>query len=373
MRAALYLVAAGAAAILDPGGARNVFATASSVLLECLPYLAATALLWGILGTRLRHAMAFAGCGCTRGPSARSIPGAVAVALLFGPLAALIRVTVASIVAHFLRRSNAHDHGFSALSELAALAPAAGAASLLAAMLPNIVLHTHSRLAAIGIGMLLGTFATPCALGNAAVAASLRAQMPVAAAAYLCIAGIIDMNVWFRRATTFVRHDAFAYVVLAGACALAARSSGLVHPRIAIALVPSAAFFLACAWRYRSEHDARLRALPLALVGALVIGAPAPVYTATETTLSEIFPGERIDFTGVVVPSRTGTALVRYAITCCRADARPVAIRLSRALPVPARSWVHARGVIARRGDELVLDARSAQLAAPPADPYVYR
>jgi hypothetical protein len=373
MRALLLLAASVAAATLDPIAAHNALASGASVLLELLPYLAATAMLRGALGGRLRGAMAFAGCGCARGPSARSIPAAVALALVFGPVAAVARVAAACAVARFLRRDHAHDHGFSPLCELTALAPSALGAAAIVTIVPRLALQIHTPFAAAGAGLLLGAFASPCALGNVAVAASLRIHMPPAAAAYLCVAGIADANVWFWRAARAVRHDGFAYVLLAVACALAARSSGLLHPHVALALAPTAAFFLMCAWNYRKEHDARLRWLPAALIAALVMGAPAPVYTATETTLTDVFPGERLDFTGVVVPSRTGTSLVRYAITCCRADAQPVAIRLSRQLSAPPDAWVHARGVIERRHNALVLDPTSVQLVPPPADPFVYR
>jgi hypothetical protein len=378
MRSALFLMAAGAAAILEPAAARALLAGGASVLLECLPYLAAAGLLRAVLGSRLPGALAFAGCGCARGPSARSIPAAVAAALLFGPLVALGRVACACAVARIFESDPAAHHGdtrgFSSVaSEVQALAPTAFIAAGISALLPQLTVHLRSPLGAAGIGVLLGLFATPCALGNVAIAAALRTQLPLASAAYLCIAGIADAGVWLRRNTACARHDAFAYLLLAIASALGSRSSGLVHPHVAIALAPAAVLFIFAAWKYRREHHAQLRWTPALLLCALVTGAPAPVYTATETTLSGAFPGERLDFTGVTVPSQDGIALVRYAITCCRADAQPVAIALASTHALAPHRWARARGVVVRRGDELVLDATAVDLISPPSDPFVYR
>jgi uncharacterized membrane protein YcgQ (UPF0703/DUF1980 family) len=98
-----------------------------------------------------------------------------------------------------------------------------------------------------------------------------------------------------------------------------------------------------------------------------------PEYHATETTLSDAFAGERVDFTGVLTRTGDAATLVRYAITCCRADAAPVVIRLLDAPPAAAHGWMHARGVLVAREDDLRLRADALTPIAPPADPFVYR
>lgn len=113
-----------------------------------------------------------------------------------------------------------------------------------------------------------------------------------------------------------------------------------------------------------------VRAIALALVAVAVIGSPAPQDTANEATLAQLYPGERIDFTGVyeVAPS---PRLVRFAITCCRADARPVSLPLARALSL--RGWVRLRGVVVRIHGELAVETDDARGIAPPSDPFIYR
>lgn len=108
------------------------------------------------------------------------------------------------------------------------------------------------------------------------------------------------------------------------------------------------------------------------LFGALA-GAPAPVYHATETTLADLFAGERLTFTGTLTRDGSASALVRYAITCCRADAAPVVVRLARVLPDPPDTWLVVDGVIVERGRRLQLDPLHVERIAPPADPFVYR
>jgi uncharacterized membrane protein YcgQ (UPF0703/DUF1980 family) len=108
------------------------------------------------------------------------------------------------------------------------------------------------------------------------------------------------------------------------------------------------------------------------LAGAL-IGAPPPVYHATETTLAEIFAGERLSFTGVLTCADGTCALVRYAITCCRADAAPVAVRLSAAPRYATGTWLRANGRIDEARGELRLVAQSVERIPPPLDPFIYR
>ncbi|MHB8146357.1 MAG: TIGR03943 family putative permease subunit, partial [Vulcanimicrobiaceae bacterium] len=120
-------------------------------------------------------------------------------------------------------------------------------------------------------------------------------------------------------------------------------------------------------------HFPRARIVPAIVLAAGVFAAPAPQYRATETTMAQLFPGERLAFTGTLVRHGDTDALVRYAITCCRADAQPVAVRLSQPLRYAAGSWIRAEGYIARHGDQLVFKPNSSQQIATPNDPFVYR
>ncbi|MGB8519230.1 MAG: hypothetical protein WCD38_03625, partial [Candidatus Tumulicola sp.] len=110
----------------------------------------------------------------------------------------------------------------------------------------------------------------------------------------------------------------------------------------------------------------------LMLAGALV-AVPPPAYIATETTLAGAFPGERVTFTGTLVRQSHAAALVRYAITCCRADAAPVVVRLSKTPAFGAGTWLRADGNVAIVAGEPQLVARRIDRIAPPADPFTYR
>lgn len=108
------------------------------------------------------------------------------------------------------------------------------------------------------------------------------------------------------------------------------------------------------------------------LLGSLV-GAPPPEYHATETTLTNLFAGEHVTFTGALSRDANASAIVRYAITCCRADAAPVVLRLDRSVPYPAGTWLRVDGTIESAGDNLCLVPQRVARIAAPADPFIYR
>src|SRR5262249_28753859 len=114
MRAVLYAFAVLAlAAAVSPGVVRDLLATAASTLFESIPYLVGGAALSRIAHMRRLDLTAYLGCGCGRGPGARSLPAAAAAWLLFGPVVALARVSAAVLVAQLLRRrlgNDAHAH-----------------------------------------------------------------------------------------------------------------------------------------------------------------------------------------------------------------------------------------------------------------------
>jgi hypothetical protein len=215
----------------------------------------------------------------------------------------------------------------------------------------------------------------PCALGGVGFAATLRSVMPAAAAGFLCIAGIVDVRAWMRRGASTQTHDALAYAIFAIACAVVAAHSGggLLHPKLAVALWPCAIAGAYAAFRFRGEHCARLRIAPAIMLAGAFLAAPLPAYHATETSLADAFAGERVDFTGVLTRTGGAATLVRYAITCCRADAAPIVIRLLASPPQAVHGWMHARGVLVARGSELRLQTSSLMPIDAPADPFVYR
>ncbi len=105
----------------------------------------------------------------------------------------------------------------------------------------------------------------------------------------------------------------------------------------------------------------------------IVFGAPAPPYHATATSLADAFAGEPIDFIGVLVRNAGVTAITRYAITCCRADATPVTIRLDRDVRFESGAWIEAHGTLVASDDALRLHATRVDAVRPPADPFLYR
>ena len=363
MRPATLVVLALAMAVLAPQTCMTLFAGAASVLLECVPYL--------LIATIAARLAPFLGCGCGAGPSARSLPAALATAALFGIPVALARLIAALLVARAQSR-HVHDERIDPLAEVQRLAPAALLAAAIAAFAPVLPLQATPPLLAFVAGAALGIVASPCALGGVALAAALRTSAPLAAAGLLCTAGIADIYAWRHAQRAQRARDSWAYAMLAIACALvAARGGGaFVHPRMTIPLALCALYCAYLAWLSRDASTRCVRWVAAAILAAVVIGAPAPVYRATETTLADAFAGERVDFTGVAVAQHT---LVRYAITCCRADAAPVALVLDRSVTPFDGRWMRASGIIEDDDGALRLRVERIRPVAPPLDPFVYR
>lgn len=374
MRVALYAAASLAVALLvSPDSLRGALASSASALFEATPFLLGSSVLARLL--RRPGAAAYLGCGCGGGPSARSLPAAVATALVFGPAAAAARLGAAIVVARILRRrvhSPCPEEPPELLSELAALLPSAllaGAATQFGGLLDPARLSP-----ALGMltGALLGFAAAPCALGGVAVAAALHARSPLASAAFLCVAGIVDLRALGPHRDPVRRRDALAYALLSAALAAVALRGGesLVHPHLVPAIGAAAAVALFGAVASRHELAPFRRVAPLVMIAGAFSGAPAPAYHATETTLDGLFPGERLTFTGTLVREAAHAALVRYAITCCRADAAPVVVRLAEVPPYGTGTWLRVDG---RVDGELHLDASDIRRVPSPADPFVYR
>ncbi len=357
---------------LLPAAAENLLTCAAAALLESVPFVLAGEALASL--PRARTLAAFVGCGCGGGPSARSLPAAVTVAMTFGPTAAVLRFGVAVIIAR-LRKLPAHCSRTQSepLTQLRALLPAAlcgGVFACVRALLPG--LHA-SPLVAFGIGALSGFVAAPCALGVTAIAGSLRALAAPAAFGFLSIAGICDLRAFAAIDHDRPSHDACSYLLCATACAIVAVRGGaaLVNPHFTVPLAISAALLCALAWRHRKARARRPRIAALIMLAGSLSSVNPPAYHATETTLSQAFAGERLDFTGELTQSGGRMSLVRYAITCCRADASPIVVRLRR--PLAQRGWIRAHGILVQTQDGLQLLPSRIETIAPPSDPFVYR
>ncbi len=357
---------------IAPQAVMAIGASTVSVLLESLPYLAVATALSPFVGRYAHALVAYAGCGCGAGPSARSIPAAVAAGTVFGAPIAVARVLVASLAARIVPvREHMHSN---LLGELVHLVPAALLAAEMMQIVPMLPLHGLHPAALWLAGALLGLVASPCALGGVALAASLRASAPLAALGILCTAGVIPTRLRFH--SDKEPHDSLAYLLVAIACGLiAARHGGtFVHPRMTLPLVLCAVYCAVMAVRFRAAAARSTPRLAAAVaLAVVVIGAPQPIYHASETTLADAFAGERVDFTGVAVTDRARSALVRYAITCCRADAAPVSLVVDRDLSHLSGHWMQARGTIENDDGALRLHVAELTPIAPPLDPFAYR
>jgi hypothetical protein len=349
--------------------------TSAATLIESVPFILAGAALLSLPFRWNARLVPYLGCGCGSGPSARSIPAAAATWLVFGPIVAALRVFAAIVVERATRKNRGCVHASNALAQLGLIAPVAvlGAAVSLFA---NAVFSAHITPAltfASGAAMAFGL--APCGLGAVGFAAAMRGAMPAAAAGFLCVAGIVDLRTWLRAKHAAIDHDALAYAIAGIACAIVAcrGGGGLVHPKLAIALWPCAIACIVLAYRHRFEASAKARIAPIIMLVGGVLAAPPPEYHATETTLADSFAGERIDFTGMLTRTGSAATLVRYAITCCRADAAPVVIRLERNPRTTLHGWIRARGTLVPVGNELQLQTDTLRQIPAPADPFVYR
>jgi hypothetical protein len=377
IRAAAFACAAIPAPLLH-----QALAAAAGTLFEAAPFVLALAVVRGPL---VRRAAALFGCGCgaAAGPAALSLPAAALCWFAFGPAVALARLAAAAVLHASLgpRARNAAAEP-DPLQQLGAIAvPAFGLALATAfvqashpgpefARLPGVVVALLEGAA----GLLAGSVA-PCCTAAIALAAMLRSTAPFTAAGMLLTAGLVPH--WGRvAAQTVPRHDArFGLALVALACAtLAVRGgSGFIHPRLVPLLwltIPAALV----AARTRPVSTAKLGALaPAAMLAALVLGSPPPVAPLGTGTLDGLYAGEAIDFTGVAVALNGRTALVRYAITCCRADATAVVLPTNLQLRLPPGTWLTLRGTIAREDAGYFAHAMTWRRVPAPADPYLYR
>jgi len=392
-------------------------AACAGTLFEAAPFLLAAELLPSPAGRCISE---LAGCGCGREiPGALSLPATALCWLAFGPAVALARFAAALLVLAMQRRAlpprqgraaPAATHGRAApappaeadtLGELAGLAtvsaPAALAAQALAAhaqVLSALPLATPALFAA---GLVIGALG-PCATAGIAVAAALAGPAPPAAAGILAVAGLRVGRAGLREPLagprvkpaglrlahvgnvagepTGDRGDArFASLLLAAALGALGwlGPSGLVNPRL-VPLDAAAAILALCGRRRTSRLGPGAAGVPALMLVALVAGSPVPGYLVDATDLASAAPGERLAFVGTAHAVGATTILQRFAITCCRVDASPIAVRLDRRLPVPAGDWVRANGTLVRAVDgTLELRPSDWRRIAAPADPFTYR
>jgi hypothetical protein len=222
------------------------------------------------------------------------------------------------------------------------------------------------------MGALAGAVCAPCGIATAALAASLHARAPLAAAGLLCTAGIIDTRSFARR-NQACAPDVLAFGILAAAALTIGlhRGTGFVNPTLGLAVFPCGLLAIVATVYFRRASNGAARIAPAIMLAGAVAGSPAPQYRATETTMAGLFAGEHLTFTGTISHR---DVIERYAITCCRADAVPVAVRCTHALPFTNSAWVQADGtVVERNGGEFALDVSSVRRVAAPPDPFVYR
>ena len=388
-------------AVAFPPALRSAaIAAATGTLLEALPFVLASALL---PRGRLLRAFDFLGCGCgTTSPGACSLPAIGLCWLAFGPFVALARAFAGVVLAtgpigRFIGSpSSAQGCAIQAprpdpLASLARLAPQALAGALLAEGLRSA--HTFAwpeplaTMAAIGGGLLLGIL-MPCATGAVAIAASLRSIAPAATVALLVTAGIVRFPPGGPGPTTLDSPDSrggrgaerLGFALLAGASAMIAcrGPSGFVNPRFVIPLGLVALAGAALARYPQARSTARFpAAVPVLLLLATIAGSPLPERAIAATMLDDPYVGERVHFVGALATSG-GTApeatLVRYTITCCRADAQARAVRLNRPLAGAPGTWYDARGVLETGPDgAFELHVATIDRITPPADPFAYR
>ena len=393
----LRLALAAAALALPPAVLHAALASAAGTVFEATPFVLAAALL---RNARIRNFAGFLSCGCGRVPGALALPAVALCWLSFGPVVALSRLAAAAIVLALVHRGQ-RAGGCSAgsgsregspsliegagdpLAELAALAVAAFAAAVAGQALRAAGPAGHAGLsvpdglfvlAGAAIGML-----GPCASAAVATAAGIRGSAMPAAAGLLATAGILPaLRPLPRNACERPSQSSeVAYVLLGSACAwLALRGvGGFVHPRLlpAIAAATVPCFYLAC----RKSRAPRTRVpliVPLGLLAALALGSPLPRETLDATNLGDAFPGAKVAFSGTAQRRGAHTVLTRFVITCCRADASPLALVLAQPLPVGDGAWVETSGTIVRAADgEMLLAGAVWRVTSPPRDRFLYR
>jgi uncharacterized repeat protein (TIGR03943 family) len=180
----------------------------------------------------------------------------------------------------------------------------------------------------------------------------------------------------------------FGAVALLAATALAVRGRSTPEPldrraasSLLVLLLPLVAVLLV--------PRAELGAWAASRKGGILLPAvkPPPPATPRDVTLldiriaegdrafalvSHIRPGLRVRLNGIVASSQPGTfALTRFYVTCCVADAVPVAVPVEWHQRFANDEWVRVTGTLRRRGDRLAIVADHVRRTPQPAAPYL--
>ena len=340
-------------ACLPPTVLANVVEAAASTLFEAAPLLIGAEIAGRLIRRprALTWLAALMGCGCGPLPGALTAPAAAFCALTFGPVAALGRGLGAFTLMR-LRGECRADRVASpcVLDQLGTVALLACLGALFLAFIrtqtfglrlegaPSPLLFT--------VGMILGLL-TPCTPAALALATGLRTTAAPLAFGVLCSAGLLPTLAFHSHNETMKRVDGrFIYILIGLSCLIltAQGGAGLVHPKLAPLLACGVlfSFVAACGACPRVSRKALFAAL-LMLAGP-ILNVPPTTYDPGETTLENIYPGQEVRFSGEISGHETTTTLVRYAVTCCRADASPLALRLDRRLAEHNGLWVEAEG-----------------------------
>ena len=381
------------AAVLGCSGtavAQAALASAAGLVLEAAPFVVAATLGKQILQRIERKSpsvplsrwttvfFGLAGCGCLGAVGALSLSSLALTSYAFGPAVAAIRLTGALVLALLPlgQRGDDDAHESAPLDALAALVPYALCGSVAAQALLALQSASHlSRITAFVAGAVVGLL-SPCALGALAVAASLRAAAPSAALGILATAGFIAMRALplIRVGGSALRGSTLwaAALFLVAVVLVAVRGgAGLVHPRLITPSIVAASYLFVHAL-VRQCRSVSFFA-PCAIAVALIVGSPVPRYDGDATALDAAFAGQTVHFTGVVRRRQSLCLLIRFTITCCRADATPLSLRLDHDVGFPDGAWVSADGVFAESPSGLVLRTTRIRAVAAPADPFLYR
>jgi hypothetical protein len=166
------------------------------------------------------------------------------------------------------------------------------------------------------------------------------------------------------------------YACIAAACALVSMRNGaaLLHPKL-VALT-AVGTFLAAAQAFVSRSRASYAMLPVAflMLSGPILNVPSPTFNARATAPEHLFPGQELHFAGMLARYEGSRMLFRYVITCCRADAAPIALRLDRHVGERDGTWIDVVGIIFHDGGSgLALRVERYRRINPPADPFLYK
>jgi hypothetical protein len=128
------------------------------------------------------------------------------------------------------------------------------------------------------------------------------------------------------------------------------------------------------ALRLRPVTRARFAFLPpLLMLATLALGSPEPRTPLPAATLDDAYPGEAVAFLGRTTRARQRTTLVRYAITCCRADATAIVVPTTLQARFEDGTWLRIDGRIVEEPQGPVVRVTSWARVPAPADPFTYR